>query len=153
MSEHLAVESSFAAELKQAAQSHLSRLGFPTRRDEDWKYTPTEALLKHEFKSNTDDSGLVLKSAPEGVLVLPIKEALMSHADLIKPYLGQIMPQTHGFHAQNMAFFEAGFFIYIPENVQADVPLHMIHTPAMADKMYCFRHLVIAEASSALQVI
>ena len=153
MSEQLALEASWVAELKQQAQIDLSRLGFPTRRDEEWKYTRTDALIKHNFELNTDSSGLTVKHIPDGVVVLPIKEALLSHADLIKPYLGQIMQQTHGFHAQSMALFETGFLIYIPENIQATEALHIVHTPVISGKMQCFRHLVIAEASSALKII
>jgi Fe-S cluster assembly protein SufD len=146
-------EQLWVTELKQQAQSDLSRLGFPTRQDEDWKYTSTDSFLKHDFELNTANSGLSVKHIPEGVLVLPIKEALLSHADLIKPYLGQIMQQTHGFHAQNMMLFDAGFFIYIPENIQTDVPLCITHTPETAGKMHCFRHLVVAEAASSLNII
>ncbi|MCH9755902.1 MAG: Fe-S cluster assembly protein SufD [Gammaproteobacteria bacterium] len=153
MSEQLTLEVPWMLELKQQAHSDLLRLGLPTRRDEDWKYTPTKALLEHQFELNTVDSGLTLKHIPDGVLVLPIKEAIRSHAELIKPYLGQIMEQTHGFHAQNMALFEAGFLIYIPEGIQASEPLHLVHTPTQSGKMQCFRHLLVADTRSSLQVI
>ena len=139
--------------LKQKAVADLARLGFPARHDEDWKYTPTAALLKHDFELSLDASGLCINNQPEGVLVLPIKEALVSHADLIQPYLGKIMQQTHGFHAQNMALFELGFLIYVPDNIKITAPLCITHQAKTAGSMQCFRHLIIAGASSALKII
>ncbi|MDF1677802.1 MAG: Fe-S cluster assembly protein SufD [Legionellaceae bacterium] len=153
MSEQVAFETSWVRQLKEKAETDLERLGFPTRRDEAWKYTPTDALLKHAFTLNTDTSGVRIKHLPEGVLALPMQEALESHADLIKPYLGKILEQTHGFHAQNMAQFNAGFLIYVPEGVKASEPLHIEHTPNVSGGMQCVRHLVIADASSALQCV
>ncbi|MDF1647080.1 MAG: Fe-S cluster assembly protein SufD [Legionellaceae bacterium] len=153
MSEQLVIETPWVLELQQQAHQDLLRLGLPTRRDEEWKYTSTDALSKHGFELNTSGSGLTVDNIPDGVLVLPIKDALLSHADLIKPYLGQIMSQTHGFHAQNMALFNAGFLIYVPEGCQAVEPLHIMHQPVVGEQMQCIRHLVIAEASSSLQMI
>ncbi|MDX2345330.1 MAG: Fe-S cluster assembly protein SufD [Legionella sp.] len=140
-------------ELKQKAHADLERLGFPTRRDEDWKYTPTDALFKHNFELNTDASALDISEIPEGLVIVPIKEALQTHADLVAPYLGQIMQQTHGFHAQNMALFDLGFLIYVPDNIQITEPLYITHKSTHAKKMQCIRHLIIAGASSALKII
>ncbi len=150
MTEETVLEVSWLLQLKEQARKDLERLGFPTRRDEDWKYSSTDALLKHQFEM-AEHTSLTLKHVPEGVKVLPMKEALLSCADLMKPYLGQVMQQTHGFHAQNLACFEAGFFIYVPEHVQCAEPLHIVHTAT--EQMHCIRHLVIAEASSELKLI
>ncbi len=153
MSEQVTFEVSWVRELKQKAKADLERLGFPTRRDEAWKYTSTDALLKHEFAVNKDTSGVRIKHLPEGVLVLPMEDALESHADLMKPYFGKILEQTHGFHAQNMAQFNAGFLIHVPAGVKVSTPLHIVHTPNASGSMQCVRHLIIAEASSALKCV
>jgi Fe-S cluster assembly protein SufD len=139
--------------LKETAARNLAARGLPTRQNEDWKYTSTDALSKHAFELSLDASDLSIAHQPEGVLVVPIQEALVSHAELVQPYLGQIMEETHGFHAQNMAFFELGFLIHVPDNVNITAPLCIMHRAKTPGKMQCFRHLVIAGASSALNII
>lgn len=151
MTEKTVLEAAWVLERRKQAQTNLERLGFPTRHDEDWKYTSTEPWLKQQFKPAKKPAKLVLKQVPKGVKVLPMSEALVSCSDLMKPYFGQVMQQTHGFHAQNLACFTAGFLVYVPEHVQCAEPLHIVYNAS--EDMQCIRHLVIAETSSELKLI
>lgn len=42
-------------ELQENALQDLEKLGMPTKKTEDWKYTPLDQFLKHDFSENTVD--------------------------------------------------------------------------------------------------
>ena len=53
-----------------------------------------------------------------GVIFCPISEALRDHPELIKEYLGSVVPITDNyFAALNAAVFTDGSFVYIPKGV------------------------------------
>ena len=142
-------------DLKAEAASDFQQLGFPTRSDEDWKYSATDvfstqALPVAQTSSFVPDT---THAYPKGVVVLPLLEALAKHADKIKPYLGQIMQQTHGFHAFNTAEFQDGMFIYVPKGVQVDEPIYLLYTQKESGVTRALRHLVIAETESSLTLV
>jgi len=159
--------------LKKAAFSDFTRLGFPTRDDEDWKYTSTAAFIKERFavapampESFLDDfplstiaaydmygRALTRSTLPDGVLVLSWADALMQHAEKIAPCLGQILTHQHGFQAQNTAMLQDGVFIYVPEGVSLDMPVLLSNGNQRASEARYFRHLIILEPNSSLCVI
>ncbi len=165
------------ARLQEQACQELTRVGFPTRHHEDWKYTSVDAFLKHRFIANrtpgSDHAAHKLDAPiastsfaivngtvttidmtmPSGVVVLPISEALERMPEKIKPYLGQILKQEHAFHAMNTAMLHQGLFIYIPENVCMDKPLWLSHWQDKADQAVNLRHIVAAEPGSRVTLI
>ncbi len=62
--------------------------------------------------------------AKAGVIFCSISEALREHPDLVKKYLGSVVPQTDNFYAAlNSAVFSDGSFVYIPEGVRCPMEL------------------------------
>ena len=50
-----------------------------------------------------------------GVIFCPISEAVQNHPELVKKYLGSVVPSTDNFYATlNAAVFSEGSFVYIP---------------------------------------
>jgi Fe-S cluster assembly protein SufD len=167
------------AQLQSKASTNLNRRGFPTRHDEEWKYTNVDALLKQSFVPHQHQvsptavpgsdlpvkqqlliqNGLIsgekelAKHLPAGVLILSLSEALTQHADLIKSYLGEILKQEHGFHFLNTALLECGVFIYIPKGVCIDAPIVLSHVQDQTNQAVHLRHLIIAQEQSQVTVI
>ena len=57
-----------------------------------------------------------------GIIFCSISEAIQNHPDLIKKYLGSVIPPgDHFFSALNSAVFTDGSFVYIPENVKCPI--------------------------------
>ena len=53
----------------------------------------------------------------KGIIFCSISEAIQKHPELIKKYLGSVIPPgDHAFSALNSAVFTDGSFVYIPEN-------------------------------------
>lgn len=64
------------------------------------------------------------KLAEAGVIFMPISEAVHKHPDLVKKYLGSVVPQRDNFYAAlNCAVFSDGSFVYIPKGVRCPMEL------------------------------
>jgi Fe-S cluster assembly protein SufB len=59
-----------------------------------------------------------------GVIFMPISEAIREHPDLVKKYLGSVVPTSDNFFATlNSAVFSDGSFVYVPEGVRCPMEL------------------------------
>ncbi len=59
-----------------------------------------------------------------GVIFMPISEAVHEHPELIKKYLGSVVPMTDNFFATlNSAVFSDGSFVYVPKGVRCPMEL------------------------------
>lgn len=64
------------------------------------------------------------KLAKEGIIFCSISEAVQNHPDLVKKYLGSVVPYTDNFFAcLNSAAFSDGSFVYIPKGVRSPMEL------------------------------
>ncbi len=64
------------------------------------------------------------KLAEQGVIFCSISEAVKEHPDLVKQYLGSVVPYTDNFFAcLNSAVFTDGSFVYIPKGVKCPMEL------------------------------
>jgi len=62
--------------------------------------------------------------AKAGVIFMPISEAIREHPDLVKKYLGSVVPVTDNFFATlNSAVFSDGSFVYVPPGVRCPMEL------------------------------
>ena len=62
--------------------------------------------------------------AKAGVIFCSISEALREHPELVKKYLGSVVPQGDNFYAAlNSAVFSDGSFVYVPEGVRCPMEL------------------------------
>lgn len=166
------------AQLQQNALADFTRLGFPLRHQENWKYTTVESFLQQRFTVdkindakqvqatdmpikhaipiiNGTAVGISALSAslPAGVIVLPLRQALQEHAEKIKPYLGKILRQTHGFQALNTAMLHSGLFIYLPAGVRLEEPLLLAHWQDKPEQATYLRHVIIAETESYASIV
>ncbi len=63
-----------------------------------------------------------LKAA--GVIFMPISEAIREHPDLVKKYLGTVVPTSDNYFATlNSAVFSDGSFVYVPPGVRCPMEL------------------------------
>ncbi|ODR98871.1 Fe-S cluster assembly protein SufB [Methyloceanibacter methanicus] len=62
--------------------------------------------------------------AKAGVIFCSISEAVREHPELVKKYLGSVVPVTDNFYATlNSAVFSDGSFVYVPEGVRCPMEL------------------------------
>ena len=64
------------------------------------------------------------KLSEVGVIFCPISEAIKNHPDLVKKYIGSVVPVTDNYYtALNSAVFTDGSFVYIPKGVKCPMEL------------------------------
>ena len=84
-----------------------------------------------------------------GVIFCPFSEAVQSHPELIKKYLGTVVPHTDNyFAALNSAVFTDGSFVYIPKGVRCPMELSTYFRINAAKTGQFERTLIIADEGS-----
>ncbi len=89
------------------------------------------------------------KLAEAGVIFCSISEAVREHPELVKKYLGFVVPRTDNFYAAlNSAVFTDGSFVYVPKGVRCPMELSTYFRINAENTGQFERTLIIAEAGS-----
>ena len=84
-----------------------------------------------------------------GVIFCPFSEAVQDHPELVKKYLGSVVPATDNFYAAlNSAVFSDGSFVYIPKGVRCPMELSTYFRINAANTGQFERTLIVADESS-----
>ncbi|SCY78871.1 Fe-S cluster assembly protein SufB [Microvirga guangxiensis] len=84
-----------------------------------------------------------------GVIFMPISEAIREYPDLVKQYLGSVVPVTDNFFATlNSAVFTDGSFVYIPPGVRCPMELSTYFRINEKNTGQFERTLIIADKGS-----
>ena len=84
-----------------------------------------------------------------GVIFCPISEAVANHPDLVRKYLGSVVPYTDNFFATlNSAVFTDGSFVYIPKGLRCPMELSTYFRINQANTGQFERTLIIADEGS-----
>ncbi len=87
--------------------------------------------------------------AKAGVIFMPISEAVREHPDLVKKYLGSVVPITDNFFATlNSAVYSDGSFAYIPKGVRCPMELSTYFRINEPNTGQFERTLIIADEGS-----
>ena len=84
-----------------------------------------------------------------GIIFCPISEAVQEHPELVKKYLGTVVPYTDNFYATlNSAVFSDGSFVYIPPGVRCPMELSSYFRINASKTGQFERTLIIADKGS-----
>ncbi len=87
--------------------------------------------------------------ADKGIIFCSFSEAVKNHPDLIKKYMGSVVPHTDNyFAALNSAVFSDGSFCYIPKGVRCPMELSTYFRINAANTGQFERTLIVAEDDS-----
>jgi Fe-S cluster assembly protein SufB len=87
--------------------------------------------------------------AKAGVIFCPISEAVHSHPELVKKYLGSVVPTSDNYYATlNSAVFSDGSFVYIPPGVRCPMELSTYFRINEQNTGQFERTLIIADKGS-----
>lgn len=164
-----------------AALERFAGLGFPTQRDEDWKYTSVAGIEKASFALLPTSRGemataqvdaLGLRGAhrlvfvngrlepwlswvgalPAGVVVAGLAETL----ELNAAGLGDILADEaadSAFTALNLAFMTDGAYIRLPRGVAVKAPIQLLFVATEANLAIQPHNLVVAEEGSSAHIV
>ena len=86
-----------------------------------------------------------------GIIFLPFSDAVKQHPDIVKKYLGTVVPATDNFFAAlNAAVFSDGTFVYVPPNTTCPIDLASYFRIETAKIGQFERTLIIADTGAKL---
>lgn len=87
--------------------------------------------------------------AKAGVIFCPISEAIRDYPELVKQYIGSVVPVTDNYYATlNSAVFSDGSFVYVPEGVRCPMELSTYFRINAENTGQFERTLIIADKGS-----
>jgi Fe-S cluster assembly protein SufD len=143
----------WVAQARESAIAQFERLGFPTAKLEQWRFTSvtpiaerTFALAKDGIAGATHQTQALsapiahavcvngrfapqlsqLGALPKGVQLLGLEEAIASHPTLIEPYLAKLsLTETNSFTSLNTAFLRDGVVLIFPARTVVEQPIEV----------------------------
>lgn len=141
--------------IRQQAFKHFETAGFPTKKDEEWKYTNLKPILKNDFRilnksenaidfkdvrkyflSDVDSYKLVFidgafsswlsETTHEKFDICTLSSMLTRYDDLTQKYFNKALPQGETMASINTAFAKEGAFIRIRKNQTVDKPVQLL---------------------------
>ena len=155
--------------LRAGAFADFERLGFPTRRQEEYKYTDIAKSFEPDYGMNLKrlavpvnpyevfkcdvpnlstslyfvvNDGLVSvqKALPDGAVM----DSFHNCPDLVEPYLGRLADTSmDGITAFNTAFAQDGVLLYVPKGVVLEKPIQLINILRSAVPLLVNRRVLI----------
>jgi Fe-S cluster assembly protein SufB len=118
------------------------KLGIPIREQE----VLAGVAVDYVFDSVSVATTFKEKLAELGVIFCSISEALRDHPELVRRYLGSVVPQGDNFYAAlNSAVFSDGSFVYVPKGVRCPMELSTYFRINAAETGQFERTLIIAD--------
>jgi Fe-S cluster assembly protein SufB len=118
------------------------RLGIPLAEQKKLAGVAVDAV----FDSVSVATTFKEKLAEKGIIFCSFSEAVKNHPDLVKKYLGSVVPYTDNFYAAlNAAVFSDGSFVYVPKGVRCPMELSTYFRINAAETGQFERTLIVAD--------
>ena len=125
------------------------KLGIPLREQELLAGVEPKYAVDAVFDSVSVATTFKAKLKEKGIIFCPISEAVRDHPELVRKYLGSVVPYSDNFFATlNSAVFTDGSFVYIPKGVRCPMELSTYFRINAANTGQFERTLIIADAGS-----
>src|SRR5436189_5003897 len=123
-------------------RSLYAKLGIPLQEQERLAGVAVDAVLDSVAVATTFKQRL----ADEGIIFCSFSEAVLEHPDLVRKYLGSVVPFNDNFFAAlNSAVFSDGSFAYVPPGVRCPMELSTYFRINAQDTGQFERTLIIAD--------
>lgn len=165
--------------LRQKAKQILQQIGFPTLKNEAWKYTPVKSLVNSNFNIDTSDQicgndccnhshhnkNAIIEikfckgklhieeyNTPKGLLITPLPLALFEN-EYKKYIFNSFDLKDHPFASLNGVYLEQGICIYVEKNTRLTSPVLIKYTQNNADNLQLNIHnLIILDKNTKLEI-
>lgn len=123
----------------------FEKLGIPLSEQKRLSNVAVDAIFDSVSVATTFREQL----AEEGVIFCSISEALQEYPDLVKKYIGSVVPVGDNYYAAlNSAVFTDGSFVFIPKNTRCPMELSTYFRINNGDSGQFERTLIVAEEGS-----
>jgi Fe-S cluster assembly protein SufB len=128
----------------------FARLGVPLHERDRLAGVAVDAVFDSVSVGTTHQAML----AEKGIIFCSFSEAVQKHPDLVRKYVGTVVPYTDNFYASlNAAVFTDGSFCFIPKGVKCPVDLSTYFRINAKESGQFERTLVIAEEGASVSYI
>ena len=172
-----------AHKVRLAAVSDLSRAGFPTQRDEDWKYTSVAPILERRFTPalGYDSRGLTREDLEpflfdqhdwmrmvfvNGRWCAQLSSTGCATEGLRLQDLARVLddefgcvepflaaPDRDAFALLNTAFLLDGAYIHVPDGMRVPTPVHLLFVARGGSLVQQPRNLVVVGKNSSVTIV
>ncbi len=148
-------KSEIAAMKKNEFLEIFQNLPMPKEKDEDWRYTEIEKLKLENFEPFESKAKILVTELSEdllkqGVILTDINTALEKYPAAMNYCFKSLKNGKDKFVALNAAFFNTGYFLYIPKNLEIKEPIRVVVNVEVNNFMH---NLIIIEPNSQADVI
>ncbi len=177
----LKTDSDYVSELRKEAFEKFESEGFPTVKNEDWKYTNVFKLLNRPYEIEYSADGVNIDPnvgqipeldayrliningkyidnpadviQEEGITILPIQEAY-SQESFVKNFAQHAPQDGSTFVSVNTALATSGLFLHVAKNIQISKPIHIIHVAHGSEEVFGqTRNLFVGEEGAEIEII
>lgn len=132
-------------EIDPELQATFEKLGIPLNEQKSLAGYAVDAVIDSVSVKTTFQASL----AEKGIIFCSFSEAVQNHPELIKKYMGSVVPYTDNFYAcLNSAVFSDGSFCYIPSGVRCPMELSTYFRINAKGTGQFERTLIVAESGS-----
>jgi len=167
--------------MRDEAIADFERLGFPTKKEELWRFTSVAPLAEQSFSNSSNGwkpelesfqglenvrlafvNGIFsaehsrLAALPAGVTIKAVSAVLAEEPDRLNGKLGALADvESNAFVAANTALFEDGAYIELADDVVLDEPIHLLFIAGAGDEPIAVqtRNLIVGGKNSRAAVV
>ncbi len=126
------------------------KLGIPLREQQLLAGVAVDAI----FDSVSVGTTYKAKLAEQGIIFCSFSEAVREHPDLVRQYLGSVVPASDNFYAAlNSAVFSDGSFVYVPKGVRCPMELSTYFRINAAETGQFERTLIVADEGASVSYL
>ena len=155
-------------ELRVKAAAEFKANGFPTTKEELWRFTDVSRVASAEFSNDWKTSDLEFQPLDKITVVfengklsreksnfddLPKGVCIGSILDLVDPRIGTLADAQSAFVASNTSLFADGAFIEVTEGVKMETPIHLVYLADVDGAAFHMRNFISAGKKAAVTVI
>ena len=152
------------ADVEPALLETYAKLGIPLKEQEflagvvgaEFGSTPAKPKVAVDAVFDSVSVGTTFKDelAKLGIIFCSISEAIHSHPELVRKYIGTVVPRSDNYFATlNSAVFSDGSFVYIPEGVRCPMELSTYFRINAENTGQFERTLIIADKDSQVSYL
>ena len=145
----LATEPTWLDERRRRGASLAQSLPLPDHKAKGWEFTDLAGL---DLDAYTAAGASATIEGGEGATVVPLSEALGSHAELVERALGSLVPVEDPFVARNEAGWRDGVLVHVPAGVKLSEPVRIEVPVDESGTAVGWRTLIVLEEGAEAEV-
>ncbi|HKL30541.1 MAG TPA: Fe-S cluster assembly protein SufB [Natrialbaceae archaeon] len=135
-------------DLPESFRETYERLGIPDAERDALAGTGAQADSESIYHAIQE------RYADEGVIFCSMEAAVREHPDLVREYfMTAVTPDAHRFAALHGALWSGGSFVYVPENVTVDLPVHAYFWMGQPGSGQFAHKVIVAEKGAEVHYI